>query len=322
MGAQANELRPADTTSGPTSIDGRAPRGWWFIYFYGTEDGSEVKIGRTKQRPSMRRLQHENDGGRHQPMRTLAVVLGQASDEAALKRYFKRWQSRTRSSEWIEAGEEMRGYLRWLRSQPYVAPGELELEALAPVNSHHWLPGEGRDKAPLQLQIQESDPWGDMAVDLVTEGDFYTHPRIIEAARAAMGGIDLDPASCREANAVVRAERFYGFRENGLLQSWGGKVWLNPPYGNWEEWVPKTLAEWNSGKVEQLCLICTSRVTTAQMFHPIVRGSDALVVMCGRLAFWGPNASAPDEGHAVFYFGENVDGFADAFALIGTTFRR
>ncbi len=322
MGVRASEVAPDNRTGGPTS-DGRAPYGWWYIYFYGTEDGSEVKLGKTKQRLTMRRLQHENDGGRHQPMRTLAVVLGQSSDEKTLKRYFQKWRSRTRSSEWIEAGEEMRGYLRWLRSQPYVAPGELELESLTPVNSHHWLPGEGRHKAPLQLRLEESDPWGDMAVDFVTEGDFYTNPRIIQAARAAMGGrIDLDPASCREANAIVDATRFYGFRENGLLQPWYGNVWLNPPYGNWEEWVPKTLAEWHSGTVQQICLISTSRVTTAQMFHPLVRESAALVVMCGRLAFWGPNARAPDEGHTVFYFGERVAEFADAFSMIGTTFGR
>lgn len=256
-------------------------------------------------------------------MRTLAVVLGQASDEAALKRHFRPWRSRTRSGEWIEAGEEMRGYLRWLRSQPYVAPGELELESLTPVSSHHWLPGEGRHKTPLQLRLEESDPWGDMAVDFIAEGDFYTNSRIIKAATTAMGGvIDLDPASCREANAIVDANKFYGFRENGLLQPWHGNVWLNPPYGNWEEWVPKTLAEWHGGKVEQICLIATSRVTTAQMFHPLVREADALVVMCGRFAFWGPNARQPDEGHTVFYFGERVAQFSDAFSLIGTSFRR
>ena len=57
--------------------------GWHYIYFYGREDGSEVKVGRTKQRPSDRRMQHENQNGHDVPMRTLAIVLGQTADEAA-----------------------------------------------------------------------------------------------------------------------------------------------------------------------------------------------------------------------------------------------
>jgi DNA N-6-adenine-methyltransferase Dam len=172
------------------------------------------------------------------------------------------------------------------------------------------------------LLAADEDPWSDLETDHVAEGDYYTHRAIIEAAREAMGGIDLDPASCRDANEVVQATRFFSFRENGLLHEWSGRVWLNPPFGNWQEWVPKTVAEWRSGRIEQMCVLCESRVTTAKMFHPLVREASAVVVMCGRYAFWGPNASMPDEGHAIFYFGKNARDFRDAFSLIGTTFER
>lgn len=294
--------------------------GYWFIYFYGTEDGREVKLGKTKQAPTDRRLQHENSQGHHQPMRTLAVVLGQAADEAALKRYFSPYRSRKRSQEWIEAGEGMRGYLRWLRGQSHVATGELDLDALTPVDSSFWLPNGERSKHPTQLRLEESDPWSDLHTDHVAEGDFYTHPTLIEAATKTMGSITLDPASCREANSVVGAESYYSFRENGLLREWHGNVWLNPPFGNWGEWAPKTIAEWFSGRVEQMCLLSSSRVSTSQQFHPIVRHADAVFVACGRFAFWGPKALAPDEGHFIFYFGANVAQFADAFASLGTVY--
>jgi hypothetical protein len=39
--------------------------------------------------------------------------------------------------------------------------------------------------------------------------EHYTPPRYIEAARTVLGNIDLDPASCVEANAWVKADAFY-----------------------------------------------------------------------------------------------------------------
>lgn len=295
--------------------------GTHFIYFYGTEDGSEVKIGRTKQDPMLRRGQHEHDAGRGTPMRTLAVVLGNPSSESALKRHFKASRSRPKSSEWLHGSEEVRSYLRWLRAQPFVATSDSDLESLRQVDPSEWLPSSSRRKGFVQLSITDpADAWADLEVDQVMEGDFYSPPSFVEPARAAMGSIDLDPASCREANSVVQAALYYGFRENGLLQEWGGNVWLNPPYGNWQEWVPKLLSEWNSGRVLQMCVLVTTRVSTAQAFHPLVKSADAVFIARGRHRFWGPHAKEPDEGHLIFYLGTNTDAFRREFSDIGSVF--
>jgi DNA N-6-adenine-methyltransferase (Dam) len=314
----ANDVRASyDKTTGPTN--GRAPRGFWFIYVLGTEDGSEVKTGKTQQAASVRKAQHETPGGRYEPLRTLAVVLGQGADEQYLKRFFSRLRSRPRSKEWFLADDTLRSYLRWLRSQPFVARTDApaDLLHLWPVDAADWLPDDGRTKEPAQLRLGIDDPWADLEVDHVAEGDFYTHQRLIEAARAAMGSIDLDPASCSEANTIVRAQTFYAFRENGLLKDWAGNVWLNPPFGNWGDWAGKAIAEWRSGRINQMCVLASSRVSTAQHFFPIVREAAALVIPCGRYPFWGPKAVAPDEGHFIYYFGPNVEQFISAFTPIG-----
>jgi ParB family chromosome partitioning protein len=58
-----------------------------------------------------------------------------------------------------------------------------------------------------------------------------TPAEIIERARAVLGSIDLDPASCDWANGRVRAAKYYTEYDNGLEQPWFGRVFLNPPGG-------------------------------------------------------------------------------------------
>jgi ParB family transcriptional regulator, chromosome partitioning protein len=43
----------------------------------------------------------------------------------------------------------------------------------------------------------------------------YTPAAIIEAARAVMGGIDLDPATCEIANLTVRADWWMDLEADG-----------------------------------------------------------------------------------------------------------
>lgn len=73
-----------------------------------------------------------------------------------------------------------------------------------------------------------------------TSAEWYTPSDIIEASRAAMGGIDLDPASCYEANRTVQAASYFDEDANGFLRPWSkselptpvpNRIFLNPPGG-------------------------------------------------------------------------------------------
>jgi DNA N-6-adenine-methyltransferase Dam/ParB-like nuclease family protein len=62
------------------------------------------------------------------------------------------------------------------------------------------------------------------------EYEWYTPAAILDAARSVLGAIDLDPASCIEAQQTVNATTYYTDETDGLAQHWTGRVWLNPPY--------------------------------------------------------------------------------------------
>ena len=63
------------------------------------------------------------------------------------------------------------------------------------------------------------------------ENEWYTPEKYVEAARKVLGKIDLDPASSKPANKIIKATKFYTLADDGLKQPWNGRLWLNPPYG-------------------------------------------------------------------------------------------
>jgi hypothetical protein len=79
--------------------------------------------------------------------------------------------------------------------------------------------------------------------------EWYSPSPFVEAAREVMGGIDLDPASHEEANIIVRADRFFTEADNGLIQPWHGRVFLNPPGGQVAEFWLKLVTEWAAGRI-------------------------------------------------------------------------
>lgn len=151
------------------------------------------------------------------------------------------------------------------------------------------------------------------------ENEWYTPPEYIEAAREAMGSIDLDPASCETAQANVLAKRYFDIEDNGLDKPWTGNVWLNPPYGKEVIglFTEKVVSE--AGRFQQAVVLVNNATDTA-WFHDLASVASAACFIRGRIRFLdksGKPANTPVQGQVAVYVGPNVDAFREAFASFG-----
>lgn len=141
--------------------------------------------------------------------------------------------------------------------------------------------------------------------------EWYTPRSIIEAARYAMGSIDLDPASCEEAQQIVQAGRYFTKAEDGLVQPWAGNVWLNPPYGRGliEEWVEKAIYEMEFMRTNQIIML-VNNCTETEWFQSLLDEAHAVCFPCGRIEFWGPNRRFGSgwNGQAIFWLARHFEG--------------
>jgi phage N-6-adenine-methyltransferase len=119
---------------------------------------------------------------------------------------------------------------------------------------------------------------------------WLTPPHIIHS----LGDFDLDP--CTPAEMPWRtAEKRYTEADNGLVQPWEGRVWLNPPYSREAvKWLKK-MAEHNNGTA-----LIFARTETSWFFDYIWRKASAVLFLEGRIYFHRPdgtkamaNAGAP-----------------------------
>ena len=160
--------------------------------------------------------------------------------------------------------------------------------------------------------------------------EWYTPSKYIEAAKEVMGAIDLDPASCEQANKTVQASRFYSKEEDGLTQPWPGRVWLNPPYGR----VNPELKGSNRSLQKNFMLSLLERYQSGETTEAIALAFGTSLPMAWFVPFWsypicivrkridfdteeGRGLAHFGYGNLFVYLGKNEEKFIEVFSKIG-----
>lgn len=128
-------------------------------------------------------------------------------------------------------------------------------------------------------------------------GEWETPQDVFDDLNAEFGPFDLDPCATPE-NA--KCKNYYTSENNGLVQPWWGKVFVNPPYGRGiGAWIGRCyqVSRRRAGpyacyNAELIVALIPSRTDTV-WWHDYVMKADEIRFIRGRLKFGGAKNSAP-----------------------------
>jgi len=159
--------------------------------------------------------------------------------------------------------------------------------------------------------------------------NWFTPAKYMRAVRSVLGEIELDVASCEEANQTIQATRYYTAENDGLQHSWHARtLWMNCPYGktgnksNQEIWTCKLIAEYEKGNVQE-ALILVNAATDTNWFGRL--WDYPICFTDHRICFFKVDTTnEPTMGNAFVYFGEHGERFASVFDTpsLGTVVHR
>jgi len=122
------------------------------------------------------------------------------------------------------------------------------------------------------------------------KNEWLTPPYILEA----LGAFDLDP--CSPINRPFdTAKKYFTIEDNGLLQTWKGRVFCNPPYDT------KLLSEFlkKCSNHKNAIALTFARTETKAFWNYVWKKATAILFIKGRLRFYhvdgtqGGSAGAP-----------------------------
>lgn len=160
----------------------------------------------------------------------------------------------------------------------------------------------------------------------------YTPAWVVKLAIQVMGGIDCDPASGSVPQAVVNAGTFFNAEQDGLTQTWKGRVWCNPPGEKtgrrvkkfWcklsQEVAAKNVPEfmWLAFNISHLKTMQTPPKDYKDSNPKELMERCTICVLGKRLVFTGDQ---PVRDNALLYYGPNREKFEEVFRPHGAIYR-
>lgn len=146
---------------------------------------------------------------------------------------------------------------------------------------------------------------------------WYTPSWLMDLVHVFFGEVDIDPATCAAAQAIVNAHTWYTEHEDGLAQQWHGRLWLNPPYSGPTKWTDKSIAHYRSGDVLEGLILTNSYTETGWWQRLAAEGT--VLFFAGRLNFWHPLKTSTQNrtGQTMAYLGKRRDVFIATFGHLG-----
>lgn len=154
------------------------------------------------------------------------------------------------------------------------------------------------------------------------DNEWYTPEKYIHSARKVMGRIDLDPASTKRANEIIKAETYFDEEADGLTQKWFGCIWLNPPYA--QPLINDFIDKLETESFEQ-AIALVNNATETKWGQKLLRLSSVVCFHTGRVRFIDPDGvmgDAPLQGQIIVYIGNERKKFADEFSQYGICLNR
>jgi len=107
-----------------------------------------------------------------------------------------------------------------------------------------------------------------------TTNDYYTPKFIFDAL-----GVEFDIDVCAPFAGVpwIPAKKHFNILDDGLVQPWIGRVWMNPPYSKVTPWIDKFIAHGNG-----IALIPAAK---SAWFNTMWINADAVLSMSNDLKF-------------------------------------
>ena len=98
-----------------------------------------------------------------------------------------------------------------------------------------------------------------------TSDDYYTPAWVFERMGITF---DLDVCAPHGGTPWIPAARHFTMQDDGLLQPWGGCVWMNPPYSKATPWVRRF--------IEHRHGVCLVPMAKSQWFFDLWGSADAI----------------------------------------------